>query len=137
VSKCYYVRRIWAYEISFFVSYARDVSHPGSGSAQSLLRICLGWLTFAHPMYHFRQAAPQPANPFNSSRGGPELLPYIKVAKMPPTAYNRPSPLLYLILVKQATSFHSSHCVRHCLPDPLVSSVNIRCDIFIDSGTAL
>ena len=84
MSNCYYVRRIWAYEISFFVSHARDVSHPGSGSAQSLLRICLGWLTFAHPMYHFRQAAPQPAKRFNSSRGGLELVPYIKVAKMCP-----------------------------------------------------
>src|SRR4051812_22490738 len=31
----------------------------GSGLAQDLLRICSGWLTFAHSNYHFRQAAPQ------------------------------------------------------------------------------
>jgi hypothetical protein len=55
------VRRIWAHEISIFVSRARDVAHPDSTSTQPLLRICSGWLTFAHPNYHFRQAAPQHA----------------------------------------------------------------------------
>jgi len=43
--------------ISFFVPRARNVAHPGSGSAQSLLRDCLDWLNFVtHPNYHFRQA---------------------------------------------------------------------------------
>jgi len=34
-----YVRRIWAHEISFFVPRRRDIAHPNSSSAQSLLRI--------------------------------------------------------------------------------------------------
>ena len=32
--------RIWAHAISFFVPRPHDIAHPGSGSAQSLLRIC-------------------------------------------------------------------------------------------------
>jgi alpha-1,3-mannosyltransferase len=36
------VRRIWAHNISFFVSRPRDVAYPGSGQAQSLLRLCSG-----------------------------------------------------------------------------------------------
>jgi len=56
-----FVRRIWARGISFFIPRARDGTYSGSGSAQSLLRICLGWLTFAHPNYYFRQGAAQSA----------------------------------------------------------------------------
>jgi len=48
-------------EFPFSYLAPRDVAHPGSGSAQSVLRICSGWLTFAHPDYQFRQAAAQPA----------------------------------------------------------------------------
>jgi len=33
-----------------FVSRPRDVAHPVSGSTQSLLRICSGWLTFWLPV---------------------------------------------------------------------------------------
>jgi len=51
---------------------------------KSLLRIRSGWLTFTYSNYHFRQPAPQPANCFNSSRGGLELFPYIKMGKMYP-----------------------------------------------------
>jgi len=39
-----FVRRIWAHEISIFVPHPRDIAHPGSGSAQSLLRIGSGLL---------------------------------------------------------------------------------------------
>jgi len=50
------MRRIWAHETSFLVPRPRDTAHLGSDSAQSLLKICSGRLTFAHPYYHFRQA---------------------------------------------------------------------------------
>ena len=42
----------------FPFSYIAHVTllNPGSGIAQSLLRICSGWLNFAHPNYNFRQA---------------------------------------------------------------------------------
>ena len=56
-----YMRRIWAHEISFSVPRPRDTAHPGSGPAQSLLRICSGLLTFAQAKYHFRHAVPQHA----------------------------------------------------------------------------
>ena len=48
------VRRIWDTK---FPSSARprDITHPSSGSAQALLRIHLGSLTFTHPNYHFQQ----------------------------------------------------------------------------------
>jgi len=78
------MRRIWANEISFSVRCPHDTACPGSGSAQSLLRIRSGWLTFAHPNCHFRQATAQPTKRFNLSRGGPELVPYIKIARMCP-----------------------------------------------------
>ena len=57
--------------------------------------------------------------------------------RVPPLVASWLPSILYLILVKQATLFYSSHCTRHCLLDPLVSSVNIRYDTFIYSGTAL
>jgi hypothetical protein len=44
-----------------FVPRPCDIAHPSSGSAQSLPRACSGLLTFAHPNYHFQQAAPQHA----------------------------------------------------------------------------
>jgi len=55
------VRRISAHKISIFVPRPRDAAHPGSGSAQSLLRIRSSWLTLTHPNYRFRQATPQHA----------------------------------------------------------------------------
>ena len=81
-----YMRRIWAREISFFVSGARDTAHPGSGPAQN----CSGLLTFAQAKYHFRHATPQHAELmcFNSSRVGPDLVPYIKMAKIAPPFEN-------------------------------------------------
>jgi len=46
------VRQLSVLKISFFEPHSRDIAHPGSGSAQSLLRFCLGWLTFAHPKFY-------------------------------------------------------------------------------------
>jgi len=46
------VRRIWAHQVSLFVSRSRDIDHPGSGSAQGLLSL-------AHAWSHFWKAAPQ------------------------------------------------------------------------------
>ena len=79
-------------------------------------------------------------NPRQSSRGLCRVQVVIEGSRIlpePPTAYTRPSPLLYLILVKQAILLFSSHSTRHCLLDSLVSSLNIRCDTPIYSGTAL
>ena len=69
-------------QIKFPFSYVAHVTRLTL--AQARLSRCSGWLTFAYPNYHFRQAAAQPAKRFNSSRGGPELVPYIKMARMCP-----------------------------------------------------
>jgi len=53
------MRRIFTHKISIFVPRPRDVAHPGSGPAQDWLRIAQALLAFAHPQYHFRQAAAQ------------------------------------------------------------------------------
>ena len=100
------MRRIWANKISFSVSCPRDTAHPGSGSAQSLLRIRSGWLTFAHPNYHFRQAAAQPTKRFNSSRGGRELVPHIKMARMCPIL--GPSLRVFVLLFFRARDLERS-----------------------------
>ena len=42
--------------------------HPGSASAQSLLRICSGQLTFAHPLYRFDKLRHSILNCFNSGQ---------------------------------------------------------------------
>jgi len=46
------VRQLSVRKISFFEPHSRGIAHPGSGSAQSLLRFCFGWLTFAHPKFY-------------------------------------------------------------------------------------
>jgi len=44
------VRRIWAHQISFFVFRARvSLLTVAQARLKSLLRICSGWFTFAHP----------------------------------------------------------------------------------------
>jgi hypothetical protein len=49
------VRRILGIQIFLLriSTTRRDIARPGSGSVQSLLRICSGWLTIAHPNYHY------------------------------------------------------------------------------------
>src|SRR6187551_1728853 len=69
-------------QIKFPFSYVAHVTRLTL--AQARLSRCSGWLTFAHPNYHFRQAAAQPTKRFNSSRRGPELVPSIKMARMYP-----------------------------------------------------
>jgi hypothetical protein len=62
-----------------FAPRPRDIAHSGSGSAQSLLRICSGLLTLNTIFGRLRRSM---LNCFNSSQVGPELVPYIKIAKM-------------------------------------------------------
>jgi hypothetical protein len=52
----WFLRRIWAHKISFFVPSPRDVAHPGSGPAQGRLRAAQDWLSLAHPLSHFWKA---------------------------------------------------------------------------------
>ena len=73
------VRRISAHKIYFFVHRARDVAHPGSGSPQSLLRIRSGWLTLITVFGRLRRSM---LNCFNFSRVSPELVTYVRIAKM-------------------------------------------------------
>jgi hypothetical protein len=74
-----YVSQIWAHEISFFVLCAHDITHPSSDSAQSLLRVCSGWLTAAHLITRLRRSI---LNCFNSSRARQELAPYLKISSL-------------------------------------------------------
>jgi len=76
-----FVRRIWAHKISFFVPRPRDVAHPGSGPAQDWLRFCSGLLTLRAIFGRLRRSM---HNYFNSSRASPDLVPYIKMAKLVP-----------------------------------------------------
>ena len=75
--------------------------------AQARPSRCSGWLTFTHPNYHFRQAAAQPTKRFNSSRGGPKQVPYIKMARMCPNL--RPNSLrIFVLLFFRARDFERS-----------------------------
>jgi len=90
------MRRIWAYEISFFVPRPRDTAHPGSGLAQSLPSLCSGLLPLLRLSTIFGTLRRSMLNCFGSGRVGPELVPYIKMAKIGPHFENE-QPRLYLL----------------------------------------
>jgi len=95
-----YMRRIWPHRISFFVPRPRDTAHPGSGPAQGRLRLCSGFAQACSPLLRlstiFGTLRRSILNCFNSSRVGPELVPYIKMVKISPYFENE-QPHLYLL----------------------------------------
>ena len=84
-----FLRRIWAPKVSFFGPRPRDVAHPGSGPAQDWLRTGSGFAQLAQALLSLTTISARLRRSiqsyFNSSRASPELVPYIKMAKLAPS----------------------------------------------------
>ena len=73
-----FVRRIWGHKISFFVPRPRDVAHPGLRIGSGFAQACSPPRAISGRLRHSMN------NYFKSSRASPELVPYIKMAKLAP-----------------------------------------------------
>ena len=110
------MRRMWAHEIPIFVPRPRGIAHPGSASAQSLLRIFQACSPLLPLITIFSRLRCSILNCFNSSRVGQKLVPFRHIEHIAHAAHKRDGlqvllnrfGVLFICLVERPRSFFSS-----------------------------